>query len=869
MRLLGVLGFAWTFFSLCSASIYPRDHDTRDYVAIHLRPSLSPDRAAQLLGARHEGQIGELEDHHTFSFPKERGEELDKLLDDLRLRSRRKRRFESAGLDKRGDRDELDDILYSEKLIPRQRLQKRAPPPPPPSWIKSKSTRRQQTQAKDAAIARQQEIAGQLQIQDPIFVNQWHLFNTEQPGHDLNLTGLWLDGITGNGSITAIVDDGLDMYSHDLKDNYFAEGSYDFNDKGKEPKPRLVDDKHGTRCAGEVAAVKNNICGLGVAYDGKVAGIRILSKPVTDEDEAAAINYGFQKNQIYSCSWGPVDNGATMDAPGLLIRRAMVNGIQKGRGGKGSIYVFAAGNGAASEDNCNFDGYTNSIYSITVGAIDREDNHPYYSESCSAQLVVTYSSGGSDAISTTDVGLDSCSNRHGGTSAAGPLVVGVVALALGVRPDLTWRDVQYLIVETAIPVNLDDPGWQTTAIGKKFSHDFGYGKADAYAMVELAKSWKLVKPQAWFHSPWLKVHHDVPQGSQGLASSLEITKEMLQKSNLERIEHVTVTMNINHTRRGDLSVELKSPKGVVSYLSTTRSVDFEKQGYVDWTFMSVAHWGETGEGKWTIIVKDTEVNEFSGRFLDWRISLWGEAIDGKIQKLHPLPDAHDHDHDSSEIAPEVATTTIVQPSGSKPVATEKPSDHIDRPINAKPTGEGSASPATTHSLGTTATATAAATATASTLSDHFLPSPFPTFGVSKRTQIWIYGSIALIFIFCIALGIYFLVQRRKRLRNSPRDDYEFEMVAENEEGYPLSGAAAGGAKSKKQTQRRRRGGELYDAFAGESDEDIFSGSEEGEKPYCDDDDEDDGHDNVERTEELDEPKWSEKPRGREEPGLGS
>ena len=87
-----------------------------------------------------------------------------------------------------------------------------------------------------------------------------------------------------------------------------------------------------------------------------------------------------------------------MDAPGILIKRAMLNGVQNGRDGLGSIYVFASGNGAGNEDNCNFDGYTNSIYSISVGAIDRKGLHPYYSEKCSAQLVVTYSSGSGDAI---------------------------------------------------------------------------------------------------------------------------------------------------------------------------------------------------------------------------------------------------------------------------------------------------------------------------------------------------------------------------------------------------------------------------------------------------------------------------------------
>jgi kexin len=98
-----------------------------------------------------------------------------------------------------------------------------------------------------------------------------------------------------------------------------------------------------------------------------------------------------------------------------------------------------------------------------------------------------------------------------------------------------------------------------------------------------------------------------------------------------------------------------------------------------------------------------------------------------------------------------------------------------------------------------------------------------------------YGSVALIIIFCAALAIYFYVQRRKRIRNNPRDDYEFDMVPEDEARFPLSGAAAGGRR-----QARRRGGELYDAFAGESDEeDILSDDErsgsdnEKDEPYHD------------------------------------
>ncbi|KAK4939913.1 pheromone processing endoprotease [Elasticomyces elasticus] len=817
-----------------------RDYEKNDYFAVHLDSTATPQDIVHRYSVQHEGQIGELSHHHTFSCRKDLCPAFEDALQELKRRKRRRRR--ATDLDEpQASRREVaaivGGILWSEKQQLRHRHVKRVPPPPSSDIdIRQESKEDQDGEAaQQEAIVRLNTIAETLDIKDPIFKEQWHLFNPIQLGHDLNVTGVWLDGITGNGTVSAVIDDGLDMDSNDLKDNYFAPGSFDFNDRGPDPRPRLFDDKHGTRCAGEIAAVRNDVCGVGMAYDGKVAGIRILSKPITDEDEATAINYDYQENHIYSCSWGPPDDGKTMEAPGLLIKRAMVNGIQSGRNGLGSVFVFAAGNGAASEDNCNFDGYTNSIYSITVGGIDRAGNHPYYSEACSAQLVVTYSSGAQDAIHTTDVGVDKCYNGHGGTSAAGPLVVGTVALALSARPDLTWRDVQYLCVDTAIPIHLDDGSWQNTTIGKKFSHTYGYGKVDAYRFVEAAKSFQSVKAQAWYHSPWLSVQHKIPEGDQGLAASFTITQEMLTDANLERLEHVTVTMNVEHGRRGDLSADLISPSGVVSHIATTRRVDNDANGYDDWTFMSVAHWGESGIGKWTVIVKDINENEFNGTFIDWRLNLWGESINDQIQGLHPLPDEHDDDHETASAV--VSTTSVYagRPSTSLPA---EPTDHIDRPTKPQPSDSTDPEPTATITTSTTTNSisipttittavgetTAAASASAEpthTYSDSFLPSFFPTFGVSKRTQIWIYGSIVLIIIFCVGLGAYFLVQRRKRLRNDPRDLYEFEMVGDADEDeqqglHPRGGRGKG---------RARRGGELYDAFAGESEDDLYSDEE--------------------------------------------
>jgi kexin len=372
-------------------------------------------------------------------------------------------------------------------------------------------------------------------------------------------------------------------------------------------------------------------------------------------------------------------------------------------------------------------------------------------------------------------------------------------------------------MQTAVPFDLDDPEWQHTTIGKVYSHKWGYGKLDSWAIVEAAKDFKSVKPQAWYISPWMHVKHDIPQGDQGLASEFDVTKDALKKANFARVEHVTLTMNIKHAKRGDLSVELRSPDHIVSHLSVSRPNDKADSGYEGWTFMSVVHWGESGIGKWTVIVKDTQVNEFNGTFIDWKISLWGESIDAASQSLLPMPDEHDDDdHDATTTVGSIATTSVVIPDQSS-LASVDPTSHPERPVNEKPTEVTDTTPTATATATSTTTESAitssSASATATNQPTGFLPSFFPTFGLGRHTQVWIYAALSLIVLFCAGVAIYFYHAKRKRLRNNPRDDYEFEIVGEDEE------ALTGG-------RRRRRAGELYDAFAtGESDEELFSGSE--------------------------------------------
>ena len=90
------------------------------------------------------------------------------------------------------------------------------------------------------------------------------------------------------------------------------------------------------RCAGEVAgAINNGLCGVGVAYKSRVGGVRMLDGDVTDAVEGGSLSLNPQKIDIYSSSWGPDDDGKTVDGPGVLAKRAF-------RDGRQSVLDFAA-----------------------------------------------------------------------------------------------------------------------------------------------------------------------------------------------------------------------------------------------------------------------------------------------------------------------------------------------------------------------------------------------------------------------------------------------------------------------------------------------------------------------------------------------
>ena len=512
---------------------------------------------------------------------------------------------------------------------------------------------------------------------DPFFADnaanaghQWHLKNTGAGGGilgvDVNVTTAW-DTVKGTGVRIGIVDDGLDLSHPDLAAHADSINSFDFRDGDADPSPGPGDD-HGTAVAGVAAAIGNNGIGVsGSAPEATLVGLRLVEPgwPIDAAHIAAAVSHRNDIIQIKNNSWGPPDgipNAPEDPPPPLLIegpegpvRQALQDAIDNGRGGKGTLFFWAGGNGRAYGDHSNFDGYANSIYTMAIAAVGDDGIQSDYSEEGANILVAAPSySSGRQGISTvdragnagynpdpqllTDYVDPDYTNTFGGTSAAAPLVAGIGALLLETNPDLTWRDVKEILIRTAVKNDPADTDWDTNptlagvqnnGAGFHFNHKYGAGLINAAAAVTLAQSWPLLPPMD--SKPKINaVAAAIPDNS---AAGLTRTFLFTAAESL-RVESVTVQVDITHPRRDQIEVELTSPSGTVSRLGVRRPNDTESN--LLWTFSSVRHWGEGSVGVWSLAVRD-RVAGTTGTLNSATLTLYGSGAQLPDPLHHSIP----------------------------------------------------------------------------------------------------------------------------------------------------------------------------------------------------------------------------------------
>ena len=461
---------------------------------------------------------------------------------------------------------------------------------------------------------------------DAKFNEQWHLVNSGQTGgisgEDVNITGAW-NSYKGAGVVIGIVDDGLDWNHPDIFTDYDSSLDYDFCNNDGDPTP-TSNNAHGTAAGGVAAATGNNGIGVtGAAPEATLVGLQLISCSTTDVRESDTLGHERQSIDIYSNSWGPSDNGETLSGPGPLMLAALEADALQGRNGNGNIITWAAGNGLDDNDNSNYDGYANLRYTIAVTAVDHKGRQSYYAEPGANILVASPSNGDGESITTTDIegsgGYSSSdyTSTFGGTSSATPLVSGIIALMFEANANLTWRDVQHILVETSRKNHANDLSWSTNGAGHLVSHKYGYGVIDAGAAVAASVNWTTSEEEISFTSGTIQTDLDIPDNTGEIVYSNTTVTDAIQ------IENIDVIVDLPHTFRGDMNLTLTSPSG-------TRSILAEKHGdggnnFNNWRFGTVHHWGEDSRGEWSLSLED-QGNGDSGTLNDWELIIYGTQM---------------------------------------------------------------------------------------------------------------------------------------------------------------------------------------------------------------------------------------------------
>lgn len=333
---------------------------------------------------------------------------------------------------------------------------------------------------------------------DPRFPDQWHLRNLGEKGAvqgvDGRVSEAW-DVTQGSADVViAINDDGVDVKHPDLAAHCLAPLNFPADWEAKKGELGGFG-SHGTSVAGVAAAIGDNSIGVaGVCPQCKLLPHMLAemvggSFNLTDKEEAdgfvAQVDGGAW---IISNSWGPGQGDPRFEVPsfpvggvGSVVAAALDYAETQGRGGKGTVILFAAGN-----ENTKI--AAESIYPtvVSVGAVDDQGVKSYYSSFGKQLGVAAPSNGGLRGITTvssTPTGAEAkYTDQFGGTSSACPFAAGVAGLILSANPELTAAQVRDVLKRSATRIDPVWGKWDTEG----HSEFYGAGLVNAYAAVKMA-----------------------------------------------------------------------------------------------------------------------------------------------------------------------------------------------------------------------------------------------------------------------------------------------------------------------------------------------------------------------------------------------
>lgn len=311
----------------------------------------------------------------------------------------------------------------------------------------------------------------------------WNLDNNGRPGvigADVHGPASWTITRGVRSIRIAVLDEGVDSLHPNLRHAIVDEA--DFVDGHIHARPS-GDDAHGTACAGIV--VSNSSSYPGLAEGLGLIGVRIAKSDsqgywiFDDFDTADAIDWSWKdaKADVLSNSWG---GGPAVD----VITRAFERARTKGRGGRGSVVVVAAGN---DESRVDYPGNLPNL--LTVGASNQWDQRKTRTSKDGETGWGSNYGDGLDVmapgvkIATTDIrgrrGYSGTlfTRTFNGTSAATPHVAAAAGLILSVSPKLHEDQVRDIIIGSADPLGSKD----------RWNKYTGHGRLNTYLALRKAR----------------------------------------------------------------------------------------------------------------------------------------------------------------------------------------------------------------------------------------------------------------------------------------------------------------------------------------------------------------------------------------------
>ncbi|MEQ9368256.1 MAG: S8 family serine peptidase [Coleofasciculus chthonoplastes F3-SA18-01] len=503
--------------------------------------------------------------------------------------------------------------------------------------------------------------------QDPLYPQQWYLNHNGgsnlAPSSHIDVEKAW-DITRGNRSIVvAIADDAIDVNHPDFQGTGKIVAPKDLKDKDFIPLPSGSGESHGTACAGIAVAEENGQGIVGVAPRCALMPIR-TSGFLDDTSIEELFDWVIENDaSVVSCSWG----AATVYFPlSLRQRAALTRAATEGRGGKGCVIVFAAGNANRPIHGTIFErGWTNELLHGPTNWLSGFAVHPdliAVSACTSLRKKAAYSNWGTNVavcapsnnappgiwfektgfigtapqlnaptpghgIFTTDLlgaagyEVGDFVQSFGGTSSACPVVAGVAALVLSANPDLTAAQVKRILQDTADKIVDRDADPQLgmrlgTYDTNGYSQWFGYGKVNAFKAVQAAQKQRVQTAKV---TQVIKRRNDnnlaIPDDNpRGVTSTIQITESGL-------VQDIQVTVDIEHEFLGDLDVELTSPNGQAALLqSRTLGVNTQLQYTysVDNTPALKSLLNQDSFGNWQLRVIDSVPTD-TGKLKSWEL----------------------------------------------------------------------------------------------------------------------------------------------------------------------------------------------------------------------------------------------------------